>query len=181
MTWLIHHTMTPEIAAAALIFLAELVQVTISTIRIIFIARGKKLLAPLLAIFEITIWLFAMSQIFQNPRNVACYLAFAGGFTLGNFLGMLIETKLALGNLVVRVITHKDARVLAANLRLAKYGVTCLDGEGMTGPVRVVFSVIKRKHLQHVLAIIRDFERAGILLRGRGANGIAWRGAEVRG
>src|SRR5207302_6179917 len=105
-----------------LVFFAELCVVTLSTLRIIFLSRGMKFLAPALGFFEITIWLFAIGKVMQNLSDPGCFLGFACGFTLGNFLGILIEKKLALGNVVVRAITHKDATDLIESLRLAHFG-----------------------------------------------------------
>ena len=137
-----------------LIFAAEVCVVTASTLRIIFVARGQTLLAPLLGFFEITTWLFAIGKTMQNLDNFTCSLAFALGFTLGNLLGMLIEKKLAMGTVVVRVITHRDAAELIAALRAARFGVTCMDGEGATGPVQIIVTVVKRKQLAEVVALI---------------------------
>ena len=141
-----------------LVFLAELCVVTLGTLRIIFLSRGLKVLAPLLGFFEITTWLFAIGQVMRNLADPACFLAFAGGFTLGNYLGVLIERRLALGTVVVRTITRKDATGLVLGLRAARYGVTSLDARGATGPVEMVFTVVRRKELEHVLAIIRRFD-----------------------
>jgi uncharacterized protein YebE (UPF0316 family) len=141
-----------------LVFVAELCVVTIGTVRIIFVSRGRKVLAPLLGFFEVTIWLFAIGQIMQNLTDISCYLAFAGGFTLGNFLGVLIEKRLAIGSVVVQVTTNRDAGDLIAALRTADYGVTSMDAHGANGPVRVVFTVIKRRELDSVRAIVRDFD-----------------------
>jgi uncharacterized protein YebE (UPF0316 family) len=143
---------------ALLVFVAELCVVTISTVRIIFVARGRKILAPLLGFFEVTIWLFAIAQIMRNLSDPGCYLGFAAGFTLGNFLGVVIEKWLAVGSVVVQVITPRDVRGLAEALRAADYGVTILEGCGGTGPVRVVFTVIKRRELERVTAIITGFD-----------------------
>src|ERR1700757_1783164 len=110
-----------------LVFFAELCVVTLCTLRIIFISRGKRMLAPVVGFFEITIWLFAIGQVMQNLSDPGCFLGFAGGFTLGNFLGMLIEKRLALGNVVVRTITHRDASELIQSLQAGQFGVTTLD------------------------------------------------------
>src|SRR5262249_29347868 len=80
------------------------------------------------------------------------------GFTLGNFLGILIEQKLALGSVVVRTITHKGADALVRSLRTANYGVTCLAGQGATGPVQVIFTVVPRRELAAVVGIIKQFD-----------------------
>jgi uncharacterized protein YebE (UPF0316 family) len=141
-----------------LIFVAELLVVTISTVRIIFVSRGMKFLAPLLGLFEISIWLFAIGQVMRNLTDPGCYLGFASGFTLGIYLGILIEKRLAIGNLVVQVITTRDGTGLAEILRAADYGVTCLDGRGGTGPVHVVMTVIQRKELENVIGLIKEFD-----------------------
>jgi uncharacterized protein YebE (UPF0316 family) len=141
-----------------LVFFAELCVVTLSTLRIIFIARGNRVLPPVLGFFEISIWLFAIGKVMQNLSDPGCFLGFAGGFTLGNFLGVMIERWLALGNVVVRTITHRDATVLIDSLKAAQFGVTSLDAEGGKGPVKMVFTVVRRKELETVLAIVRNFD-----------------------
>ena len=137
-----------------IIFLAEVCVVTISTLRIIAIARGQTLVAPVLGFFEVTIWLFAIGAVMKNLDNITCALGFALGFTLGNFLGILIEKKLALGTVVVRIITHRDASELIERLRAASFGVTSMVGHGSTGAVQIVMTVVKRKQLGGVVAMI---------------------------
>src|SRR5262249_51735571 len=131
-----------------LVFVAELSVVTISTLRIIFLSRGMKFLAPLLGFFEVTIWLFAIGQVMNNLSSPGCFLGFAGGFTLGNYLGVLIEKRLALGTVIVHTVTHRDAAQLVDGLRGARYGVTIIDAAGARGPVKVVLTVVKRRELE---------------------------------
>jgi len=140
------------------IFCAELCVVAISTMRIIFISRGVKALAAGLGFFEITIWLFAIGQVMTNLSNPACYAAFAGGFVAGNYLGMLLEQRMAIGSVLVRVITRKEAAGLVALLRDADCGVTRIGGHGLTGPVDLVFTVIRRRRLTEVLALVKRFD-----------------------
>jgi uncharacterized protein YebE (UPF0316 family) len=140
------------------IFAAEVCVVTISTMRTIFVARGMKYLAPLLGMFEVSIWLFAIGQVMSNLGDWRCAAAFACGFTLGNFLGVLLEAKLAMGSVGVRMITHKNGARLIDDLRVANYGVTRIDAQGATGPVQIVYTVIKRKELAKVLQIARRFD-----------------------
>jgi uncharacterized protein YebE (UPF0316 family) len=140
------------------IFVAEVCVVTLTTVRIISISRGRKFLAPLLGFFEVGIWLFAIGQVMKNLSDVACYLAFAAGFTLGNFLGILLDGRLALGTLLIRVITPRDTARLAEGLRAAGYGVTSVEGRGAVGAVQVVLTVVPRKELRRVTAIIRCFD-----------------------
>lgn len=140
------------------IFLAEVCVVTISTMRTIFVARGMKYLAPLLGLFEVSIWLYAIGEVMKNLNDWTCSAAFAGGFTLGNFLGILLEEKLAMGSVGVHLITHKDADSLIEDLRTAEYGVTRIEARGAFGPVKILYTVIRRKELERVLAIARRFD-----------------------
>jgi uncharacterized protein YebE (UPF0316 family) len=140
------------------VFLAEMSVVTLGTIRVIFISRGRKLLAPILGCFEIVIWLFAIGQIMKNLTDLGCYVGFAAGFTLGNFLGVLIEKQLAIGNLVIRIITHRDASELIETLKAEQYGLTSIAAEGATGPVKIILIVIKRRELDRVVGLIERFD-----------------------
>lgn len=152
----------PEIISLVIlpmfIFVARVLDVTFGTVRIIFVSRGKKLLAPLFGFFEIIIWLFAIGEIFQNYSNITYYLAYAGGFALGNFVGIWIEEKMAIGTLVVRVITRKNEAQLIESLISEGYGVTSVDAYGKTGKVKIIFTIIKRRNIQDVLAIINKFD-----------------------
>jgi len=140
-----------------LIFLARILDVSFGTIRIIFISRGHKFLAPLIGFFEILIWLVAIGKVMQNLTNVYCYIAYAGGFAAGNFTGMWIEEKLAMGTLIIQIITKKDASALIDNLKSSGYGVTVVPAEGSTGQVHIVYSLIKRSAFKDVVAIIKRF------------------------
>lgn len=140
-----------------LIFVARILDVSIGTIRILFISRGTKFLAPIMGFFEVLIWLLAIGQIMRNLTNVMCYLAYAGGFATGTFVGLYIEEKLAMGTLMVRVVTGKDASQLIAFLNSANFGVTSVDAEGITGKVHIIFTIIKRSDLPKVVEIIRRF------------------------
>lgn len=140
-----------------LIFCARIIDVSIATLRMIFVMSGRKYLAPVLGFFESLIWLLAISQIFQNVNNVISFVAFAGGFATGTFVGMLIEEKLALGNVVVRVITNKDASDLVDHFRSRKFYCTNIAAEGREGKVNILFMVVRRNKLQKVLNIIMQF------------------------
>ncbi|WP_299754374.1 DUF2179 domain-containing protein [uncultured Pontibacter sp.] len=140
-----------------LIFLARICDVTLGTLRIVFISKGDKIVAPLLGFLEVLIWLVAITQVMENLSNVASYLAWAGGFAMGNFLGLRVEQKLALGQMVVRVITVEPANKLIDILAGYGYRFTCIDARGTRGKVNLLFLIVKRKKLQHVLDIIRDY------------------------
>jgi uncharacterized protein YebE (UPF0316 family) len=140
-----------------LIFLARICDVSLGTIRVIFISKGIRYLAPIIGFFEVIIWLLAIGQIMNNLTNFVAYIAYGAGFAAGTYIGMVIEEKISLGLVSVRIITKKDPGELIQYLRLNNYGVTSLDGEGGTGKVKMVFTIIKRQDLPHVVEIIKQF------------------------
>jgi uncharacterized protein YebE (UPF0316 family) len=140
-----------------LIFLTRVIDVSIGTIRIVLVSKGRRSLAPLFGFIEVIIWLLAISQIIRNLDNVICYIAYGGGFATGTFVGLLIEERLALGTLLVRIITGSDATELIASLRGRDHGVTSIPAEGKDGNVSVIYTVIHRKNLNEVVGLIKKF------------------------
>lgn len=140
-----------------LIFLARVTDVSFGTIRIILVSRGRKFIAPIFGFFEIIIWLFAISQIMQNLTNITYYLAYAFGFAVGTFVGICVEEKMAIGMVIIRIITKKDASELVEHLRSTGYGVTSFDGQGATGQVKLIYMVIERKDIDKIIEIIKEF------------------------
>ena len=140
-----------------LIFIARICDVSIGTIRIIFVSKGIKYLATILGFFEILIWLLAISQIMQNLSNAYYYLFYAGGFATGNFVGILIDEKISIGTVGIRIITRREAKELIDNLRQAKYGVTVVDAEGSKGRVKVIFTIVNRQNIQDVVRLVKKY------------------------
>ncbi|HEX9090588.1 MAG TPA: DUF2179 domain-containing protein [Anaerolineales bacterium] len=139
-----------------MVFLARMADVSLGTLRIIFISRGKRNLAPLLGFVEVFIWITVVSQIVSHAHNLLAYLAYAAGFASGAFIGMYIEGRLALGTQVVLVIVPDDATPLMAHLRSAGYGFTTVDGVGANGPVKLIYTIVQRRCLESVLSIIHQ-------------------------
>ncbi len=140
-----------------IIAFARIIDVTINTIRTIFVARGYKLLAPILGFFEVVIWLVAIGQIMKNLDNFMSYIGYGAGFAAGNYIGMFLVEKMTLGTVIIRIITKDHSDALIHHLRDANYGVTIVEAEGKVGPVKILFSTLKRKDLQDALRIINDF------------------------
>ncbi len=154
--------MSPEqmfsyILVPFLIFLIRVTDVSLGTLRIIFISRGISFFAALLGFFEVLIWLVAIGQIINNLHSPIHYVAYAGGFGVGNFVGIAIERKLYLGNSILRIVTQKDAADLANELNKRGHGVTCVDGEGARGPVKIIFSVVRRENVEDLLTTVKKF------------------------
>jgi uncharacterized protein YebE (UPF0316 family) len=150
-------TLFAYVILPVLIFLTRIVDVTMDTLRIVFISRGNKIVAPILGFFEILVWLMAITQIMQHLDNFACYIAYAAGFAIGNYLGLILEEKLAIGYQLVRVITSKDSSPLIENLRLRGYAATSVSAEGKNGKVHLIYSITKRSNINDLISIINIF------------------------
>ena len=140
-----------------LIFLARVCDVSLGTIRIIFISKGIKYLAPLIGFFEILIWLLAIGQIMQNLTNIYYYLFYAGGFATGNLMGIILEEKLSIGTVAIRIITRKNADNLIEILRKKHISITVVDAQGAKGPVKLLFSIVKRQNAKKVIRLVKKY------------------------
>lgn len=159
MEWLqnIDPTILNWVIIPLLIFCARMLDVSIGTMRVVFTSRGYKNIAPLLGFIEVLIWLVAIGQVMQNLNNVACYLAWAGGFAAGNYIGLSLEERLAMGQVVIRTITAQPAVALIEKLRNEGYRLTAVDAQGARGPVNLLFLVVSRKKKDDVIKLITEF------------------------
>ncbi len=140
----------------AMIFVSRIFDVTIGTLRIVMVSKGQKLWAPILGFFEVFIWLIAISKIFQNLDNWMCYFAYAAGFATGNYIGLRIEERLAVGIVKIQIITRKKANILIKNLTEAGYGITHHPAQGSSEEVSIIYSIINRTEIQKVKAIVQS-------------------------
>jgi len=139
-----------------LIFLSRIMDVTIGTSRIVMVSKGHKVWAPILGFFEVLIWLIAISKIFQNLDNWVCYLTYAGGFAAGNYIGLRLEEKLAVGIVKIQIITRKNAEKLIENLIGSGYGITHHNAHGSTEMVSIIYTIIKRTEIKKVKDIVNQ-------------------------
>jgi len=139
-----------------LIFISRLGDVTMATLRHIFISKGLTKIVPILGFFEVLIWLVAMRQVFSHLNNAACFIAWAAGFSAGTYLGMLIEERLAIGTQIIRVITNEPIGNLTEVFKQHHQGITIVDGQGAMGPVKLIFMIVKRANKKLVLDILHE-------------------------
>jgi uncharacterized protein YebE (UPF0316 family) len=140
-----------------LIFLARICDVSIGTMRIIFVSKGKRNIAPILGFFEVLIWITAISKIMQNLDNYVNYIAYAAGFATGNFVGMIIEEKLAMGIQMIRVFAHERGSELVQTLNVLGYGATVVEAHGAREKVHLIYTIVHRNDLAKVLDVINMF------------------------
>lgn len=139
------------------IFLAKFVMETLATLRIMFLSKGNRMLVPLFGFFEILLWIIVIAEILKNLDNAFCYIAYAAGFAAGSYFGLIMESKLALGNVMIHLITRKKTAKLQRALSKNNYGFAKIAGKDISGTENVIFIVVKRKELKNVVKIIKEF------------------------
>jgi len=140
-----------------LIFIARIGDQSIGTLRLIFVSKGFRFLAPFLGFFEVIIWLAAVGQIMQHLDNILCYIAYGAGFATGNYIGIVLDEKLSIGTVLIRIIPTRESDELVKYLSESNYGVTLMDAEGGRGKVKIVMSIINRKDIRHYISIINQY------------------------
>ena len=145
----------PLFASALLIFVLRITDVSIGTLRITFLVRGRRDVAGALSFFESLIWLTAAAQVLTTLDSPLKFVAYAAGYATGTMLGVSVERWLAVGEVLMRVVTPVDAPSAEHVLRQAGYGVTVVNGQGMRGDVRILFVVLPRRRTQAVLSLVK--------------------------
>jgi len=140
-----------------IIFFSRVCDVSLGTLRHVFIAKGFRSIVPILGFFEVLIWIIVVAQVMKNLNNVACYLAWAGGFATGTYVGLYLEERLALGLQVIRIITNQNCDELISALKNDNHGVTIVNAQGAIGPVKMIFTIIKRSNVQKVSKLIQKY------------------------
>lgn len=134
-----------------MIFLARICDVSINTIRIIYMLGGRRATATMLGFIEAFIWLLVIRQVFQHLDNWLCYVAYPAGFAAGVLVGMIIEERIAYGKVIVRIITRKEIEDLLHYLNNNEFRFTRVIAEGPEGSENLVFTVLDREHLDGLL------------------------------
>lgn len=139
---------------ALLIFALRICDVSLDTMRVIFAIRGKRGLAAALGFLMALIWIFAVGNAIRHIDSVWHILAYAGGYSMGTFVGITIERYVAYGVATLRIITRDAGDAIAAALRERGYGATEFTGQGREGRIALVTAVVHRGHIDEVLGIV---------------------------
>ena len=145
-----------------LIFLARVADVSLGTFRTIVVFRGHKLLASFIGFFEIIIWLVAAGQVLNNLDQWYLALSYASGFAVGNYVGIWIENRFAMGNEILRCISF-NRDVLADSLREKGFKVVSFDGDmGEDNPVELLLIVEKRRKIPSLILLIKELDHTAV-------------------
>lgn len=138
------------------IFVLRLLDVAMSTVRIVLLGKSRKGASTILGFFESLIWVIAITRVLDGIDDPLRMIAFAAGFAAGTYVGALVEEWLALGQSLIRVIAQVDSPPVAARIRELGFGATVVNGDGLEGEVRVTFSIVPRKRTSAITREIHD-------------------------
>lgn len=146
----------PVVFAYLFIFFARVVDMSLDVLRILMLMRDRRVWAAVIGFFEVSIFVLALNEVLKggltDPGKI---IAYAGGFAMGNYLGSVIESKLAMGFLSIHIIPPKDmVEEFTRLMREEGFGVTSVQGCGRDGERIMLFVMIKRKDLNKALNLI---------------------------
>ena len=150
-------TITPTAILVALgIFALRIGDMSLDTIRVLFVVRGKKLIVWILGFFQSLVFVVAISSVLTQLDNILNVIGYATGFATGNLVGMLIEQRLAIGHILVTIISSNRGAYIAERLRAGGYAVTEIAGRGRDGTVFELHASVLRRDVPNVETIVLE-------------------------
>ena len=141
-----------------IIFFLRVTDMSLDTLRVLFVIRGRKPLAWFLGFFQSALWVVAVTSVLSNLENLFNLVGYAGGFATGNVVGMLIEERLAIGFSHIRVISSRRGSAITEAIRQAGHAVTEIPARGKDGTVSVLNCSVKRRQVRAVQKSIAEID-----------------------
>lgn len=145
-------------ALPLVIFFGRIIDVSLGTLRIVFVSRGARHIAPVIGFVEIFIWIVVIAQIFNQANGFLAYFSYAGGYAVGTYLGLTLENKIGFGYVILRLFTKLHGVGLVNTLNQKGYGATIIAAEGAFAKVDVVETVVRRVDLRQVENMLQQFD-----------------------
>ncbi len=144
---------------AVSVFALRILDVSLGTLRTVFVVQGRLFVAVSIGFFEVLIWVTAVSQVVVRVHESPLLaIAFAAGFAAGNATGILLEQRLAVGTCVLRMISKEGGHEIAAALRAAGHVATTFKGEGSDGVRTLVYTTCPRRDVRRLIHIAKSIE-----------------------
>lgn len=148
---------------AGLIFILRVLDMSLDTLRVLVVMRGRKSIAWLLGFFQASIFVLAISSVLNNLDNPLNVIGYAAGFATGNVVGMWIEEKLAIGHTHINVVSSRFGAAIAESLRKAGFAVTEIPARGKDGTVMLLNLSVLRKYVDQVHKIVNGVDSSAFI------------------
>lgn len=145
-------------AVYAFIFFGKIIEVTLVTIRIVLVNRGEKIKGSIIAFFEVIMWLLIINSVLETlSEDIIKFMLYAIAYSAGNYLGVYIEEKLAIGLSSIQVIMPINTADNACKLlRENHFGVTAIAGEGAKEKKDILVIHLKRRRINEAIKLIHN-------------------------
>ena len=148
---------------AGIIFLSRILDVSMGTFRVQMIVRRKKLIAGILGFFEVLIFILIVSKVIQDIGNWLNVIAYCGGFSIGNIVGIFISEKISKETISVSIISKSKWQGIEEKLREEGFGVTRNLGYGKDGEVQILRVICERNYFPKVKDISLEYDRKAFI------------------
>lgn len=149
-----------------LIFAFKVIENTLSTLRIIVVANGKKILGSILQGIVSIVWVISTSLVVINiQKDPLKILAFTSGALIGSYIGSIIEEKLALGTNIITTIINKNLteKIIYA-LKKQKHEAIILNGKNIYEQKNILLIIVKRKQNQNIIKLIKNIDKSAKII-----------------
>ena len=153
----------PATVMPLIIFCLRVGDMSLDTLRVLFVVRGRKATAWMLGFFQSALWVVAITSVLSNLGNLWNLIGYAGGFATGNVVGMVIEEWLAVGHGHLRIISSRRGTAIAEAIRSAGYAATELSGRGKDGMVSVINCSVRRRDIDRVREQVKHIDPEAFL------------------
>jgi len=143
---------------AGLIFMLRVGDMTLDTLRVLVVMRGKKAVAWIFGFFQALIFVVAISSVLKNLSNPLNMIGYAAGFATGNVVGMLIEERMAIGHIHMRIVSSRLGSAIADKIRQEGYAITEISARGKDGMVSVLNCSVLRKNVGRIHKIVNEVD-----------------------
>lgn len=155
--------MLPDLTGALMIALFRVCDVSLGTLRIILVVRGKRFLAAVTGFFEVMIFLIVLGKVVNNLDNIFNIFGYCFGFATGTYLGSIIEEKMSLGYVTVQIISLRKDEVLKDFFQKKGYPFTIIPAEGREGHHEIIQIVLPRSHLSSLMKLVKKIDRKAFI------------------
>jgi uncharacterized protein YebE (UPF0316 family) len=148
---------------AGLIFVLRVMDMSLDTLRVLVVMRGRKSIAWVLGFFQALIFVLAISSVLKDLQNVLNVIAYAAGFATGNVVGMWIEERLAIGHIHLNVVSSHLGTAITEKLRLEGYAVTEIPARGKDGMVTLLNISVQRRSVDAVHRLVNQVDPSAFI------------------
>jgi uncharacterized protein YebE (UPF0316 family) len=148
----------PAYIITILIFVLRVSDMTLDTLRVLFVIRGRKSLAWILGFFQSSLWVIAITSVLSNLDNPWNIISYASGFATGNVVGIMIEQGLAIGHSHMQIISQRLGSAISDTIRNIGYAATELPARGRDGTVSVISCSLRRRDVDEVRRMVMEID-----------------------